>query len=168
MEISEVSFDIKLSPEDLYRFNMYQNYTSLNGIVSILIGIISFVMAGIAWDSNSVQYMFLYIIVGIIILLYIPVTLWGRAKRTIKTNKVLAGTLHYTLTQKAVRVMQEDQEGELPWDQIYKMVCTGRQVLIYSSRINAYIIPKEQLGEKFDDVVGFARKQLPPYRFKAK
>lgn len=168
MELSEVSFDIKLSPEDLYRFNMYQNYTSANGIVSILVGLISFVMAGIAWNSRSFQYMLLYILVGILILFYIPVTLWGRAKHTIKTNEVLAGTLHYTLTQEAVCVTQKDQTGELPWDQIYKMVCTGRQVLIYSNRINAYIIPKEQLGTKFDDVVRIARKQLPPYRFKVK
>lgn len=164
----EVSFDVKLRPEDLFRFNMYQTYTGMHGIVSILIAVTVFVMAGITGKNGSIAYMLLYILVGIIILFYIPLTLWGRAKRTLKTNEVLADTLHFTLTEKAVCVSQKDQTGELPWDQIYKMVSNSRQVLIYSSRINAYIIPREQLGEAYGDVAKLANQQLPAYRVKMK
>ena len=34
------------------------------------------------------------------------VALWFRAKETLKTNKVLAGTLHYEITEKNIHVSQ--------------------------------------------------------------
>ena len=42
----EVSFDVQLQPKDLFRFNMYQTYTGMQGILSIVLGILGFVMAG--------------------------------------------------------------------------------------------------------------------------
>lgn len=40
------AFDIKLEAKDLFRFNMYQTYTGLQGWISIILGILAFVMAG--------------------------------------------------------------------------------------------------------------------------
>ena len=94
----KASFDVTLSPKDLYRFNMYQTYTGFQGWSSIALGILGFVMAGISFQNGKTSYTLLYIAVGFLFLLYIPVTLWFRAKETLKTNKVLAGTLHYEIT----------------------------------------------------------------------
>ena len=41
----KASFDVTLSPKDLYRFNMYQTYTGFQGWSSIALGILGFVMA---------------------------------------------------------------------------------------------------------------------------
>ena len=41
----KASFDVTLSPKDLYRFNMYQTYTGLQGWSSIVLGILGFVKA---------------------------------------------------------------------------------------------------------------------------
>ena len=93
----KASFDVTLSPKDLYRFNMYQTYTGFQGWSSIALGILGFVMAGISFQNGKTSYTLLYIAVGFLFLLYIPVALWFRAKETLKTNKVLAGTLHYEI-----------------------------------------------------------------------
>lgn len=53
-----------------------------------------------------------------------------------------------------------------PWDQIYKMVATKSNVLVYSTRINAYIIPREQLGEQYKDLAKIANEKLPKHRVK--
>lgn len=34
-----VKFNVKLSSEDMYRFNMYHAYTSMQGILSLVMGI---------------------------------------------------------------------------------------------------------------------------------
>ena len=99
----KASFDVTLSPKDLYRFNMYQTYTGFQGWSSIALGILGFVMAGISFQNGKTSYTLLYIAVGFLFLLYIPVALWFRAKETLKTNKVLAVTLHYEITEKNIQ-----------------------------------------------------------------
>ena len=52
----KASFDVTLSPKDLYRFNMYQTYTGFQGWSSIALGILGFVMAGTGNNSfNSLS-----------------------------------------------------------------------------------------------------------------
>ena len=161
-----VSFDVKLQATDLFRFNIYQTYSSLHGWISIILAILAWVMAGVTFGQAEVMYTILYIACGLLFLFYVPVSLWLRAKATLKTNEVLANTLHYEVTEERIRVTQGEQDGELPWDMIYKMVSNKHQILIYSNRINAYIIPREQLGENYEGLREIAEKKLEKYRVK--
>ena len=68
-------------------------------------------MAGISFQNGKTSYTLLYIAVGFLFLLYIPVALWFRAKETLKTNKVLAGTLHYEITEKKFMYPREKKLG---------------------------------------------------------
>lgn len=160
-----VSFDIKLQPKDLFRFNIYQSYRGTQGILSILLAIVVLVIAISCFGQDRISYGILYLVVSVLLLLYIPVTLWMRAKHTIRTNQVLSGVLHYEVSEACIRVTQGEEAGELPWEHIYKMVSTKHQVLIYSNRINAYIIPREQLGSQYDTLKELAKNQLESYRF---
>ena len=80
------AFDIKLEAKELFRFNMYQTYTGLQGWISIILGILAFVMAGITFGHAETMYTILYIGVGILFLVYVPGSLWMRANATIKTE----------------------------------------------------------------------------------
>lgn len=162
------SFDVKLQPQDLYRFNMYQTYTSLQGIVSIVLGILGFVMSGTSFKNGSMAYGCLYIAVGFLFLLYIPVALWVRAKTTLKTNPVLSNVLHYEVSEKQIHVSQGKETGDLDWDWVYKIIADKNQILIYTSRKNAYIIPREQIGEQYEVFQKIAQSRLEKYKLKMK
>ena len=95
-------------------------------------------------------YTALYIVFGIVFLVYPPVSLYLRSKRTLAMSEVLRGTLHYEVDEEGLHVSQKEESALLPWEQIYKMVATKHNVLVYSSRINAYVIPRAQLGESYD------------------
>lgn len=161
-----VEFDVQLEPKDLYRFNLYQTYTGSQGIISILIAILAGVMTAVSISDGSYNYAFLYGVFFVLFLGYIPVTLWTRAKLSLKTNAVLAGTLHYEVSEEVIRVTQGEESGELPWKQIYKMIATKHNVLIYSGRKNAYIIPRTQLGDKYGELSALAKSQLESFRVK--
>jgi hypothetical protein len=164
----EVSFDVKLTPKDLFRFNIYQTYTSSQGPVSILIAILVFVMAGVSFRNGETGYGLLYLVVGVVFLVYIPVTLWTRAKQTLKKNAVLAGTLHYHISEQGIAVAQDGDSGVLEWKQVYKMVSNKTHILIYSNRVNAYIVPREQLGGQYDTLKAIAEKMLEKHRIRMK
>lgn len=164
----KIEFDIQISEKDLYEFNLYQAYTGINGWITIIIAIFAFVAAFIYGSNGEIQYVALYAMLGLISILYLPVSLKTRVKATMKTNTVLAGVLHYEVSSDGIVVSQGDEKGELPWKQVYKMVSNNKRVLIYSGRKNAYIIPMEQLGDKYMLLSDMAGKNLPEYRIKLK
>ena len=108
----------------------------------------------------------MYVAFSVIILLYIPISLRGRVKLTLKNNEVLAGVLHYHFTEKEIKVTSGEDSGELPWKQIYKMIDTKHNVLIYSGRRNAYVLPKDQIGDNYETLKAIAKKVLEPHRVK--
>lgn len=161
-------FDIQLTAKDLFRFNMRNAYTTLQGPISIIIAIL-FVISGVVSAMNGkYQYTVLYIAVAFVFLLYIPITLNSRAKKTFRKNEVLSGVLHYVISEEAIEVHSGEEKGTLPWDMIFKMVANKNYLLIYSNRINAYIIPREQLKGHYDAVKALAIQKLPKYRVKMK
>jgi hypothetical protein len=69
----------------------------------------------------------------------------------------------------ALSFMEGDMaEGEnhafLPYNQIYKAVLTKQGLYIYSSRVNAYIIPRRDIEGCVEDVCGILRKKLQSYQ----
>ena len=166
-----LEFDIKLKPRDMFLFNMYQTYTSFNGWFSIVFGAALLVSAGYAFVvygeagySNAI----LYAAAGVFLLAYMPLTLWMRAGRSINASPVLSSVLHYHVDADGFTVTQGEASGVLAWKQIYKMVATKSNVLVYSNRMNAYVIPREQLGEQYVPLAKLATYKLPKFRVRMK
>ena len=110
----------------------------------------------------------LYIIVGIIVMVYVPLSLKGRVKTVIRTNKVFSEPLHFEIDEKVIKVSQGEETAELPWNQVYKVTGNKKRILIFSNRRNAYILPEEQLGEEFSKVKEIATEVVEKYRLKIK
>lgn len=163
-----IEFDITLTPKDMYRFNMYQTYTGFQGWFSVIISVFLFVVAGLTFGEVTGTRTLLYVLLGILFLIYMPVTLYLRSKHNIAVSEVLKHPLHFSVGEKGFTVSQKEESAELPWEQIYKMVGTKSNVLVYSSRINAYIIPRAQLGDKYADLAELGKEKLPKYRIKMK
>ena len=163
-----LEFDVKLEPKDMYRFNMYQTYSGFSGVSSILFAIALFGLAIYTYGEVSLPNTIMYVGVGIMMLVYMPSTLWLRAKQSIKASPVLSNTLHYMVDADGFTVTQGEASGVLAWKQIYKMVSTKHLVLVYSTRINAYVIPRRQLDEQYLPLAKLAREKLPKYRCRMK
>ena len=163
-----LEFDIKLESKDMFRFNMYQTYSGFSGLSSIVFAIIMFGLTVYTYGEIPTVNTVMYIGIGILLLVYIPITLWLRAKQTLKASPVLSSILHYAVDEDGFTVTQGEASGVLAWKQIYKMVATKHLVLVYSNRINAYVIPKKQLGEQYVTLAKLAREKLPKYRFRMK
>lgn len=164
----KTEFDIKLTEKDLYSFNIYQTYHGIHGIFSILIAALVFVMAGVSAKNGEIGYTILYIAIGILLLVYVPASLKLRVKQTMKTNKVISGVLHYEVTEEFVKVTSGEESGELPWNLVYQILERKDSIFIYSNRVNAYILPKNQMEDNGAAFMEIARKSLDSYRVKSK
>ena len=163
-----IEFDITLSSKDMYRFNMYQTYSGFHGWFSVIVSILIFVVAGTTTETVGPTYTLLYVAFGVIFLLYLPVSLFLRSKHSLAVSEALRKPLHYAVGEDGFTVSQDGQSAQLPWDQIYRMVATKSNVLVYSSRIHAYVIPREQLDAQYEPLAKLAGEHLEKFRIKMK
>lgn len=159
-------FEVKLTDKDMYRFNLYHAYHGFQGIIATLVGVWVLIMAAITFGKVSVMYTILYLVFGVVFLVYVPVSLYLRSKRQIQASAVLKQALRYRVDDDGIHVFQGEETADLQWKQIYKIVATKSNLLIYSSRVNAYVIPREAVGDQYETVVGLAVNHLEGYRLK--
>ena len=161
-----VEFDVTITDKDMYRFNLYHAYHGVQGILATMVGIWVLIMAGLTFGKVEIFYTIMYVVFGIVFLVYVPGNLYLRSKRQILTSATLKNALHYKIDDAGVHVSQGEQTADLEWKQIYKMVSNKNQLLIYSSRVNAYVIPKEAIKEEYQLIVGLAVNHLDGFRLK--
>lgn len=165
-----IKFDIKLTEKDMYRFNLYHAFTSLRGYLPLLlgaalIGIVQFSGKFHGWTEKLP-----YTALGIVLLFYMPISLYFSSKRQIALSETLRETLHFSVSEKGitVSVSSSEEKAELPWQYIYKIISTKHNILIYSNRVNAYVIPKSQVQEQMTVLFDLFQKHCEAYRLHLK
>ncbi|KAI4452112.1 hypothetical protein C823_006681 [Eubacterium plexicaudatum ASF492] len=84
----KTEFDVRLRTVDMYRYNLYHTYTTASGYLAILIAVIALAAAVRKWGEVSVSNSVMYVMVGIILLVYTPLTLYLRSKQQVQESPV--------------------------------------------------------------------------------
>ena len=165
----KVVLDIKLDAKDLFRFNMQQAYRGMQGILSIILPILVFAYAVTSYGEVSIGSTLVYVGLGIVFLVYVPVSLWLRVNKIVKDeNNALSKVLHYEFEEEVIRVSVGEESVEFKWENIFQMKTSGPLLLVYTNRINAYVLPLEQVGDRYEELSKLAHEKLEKYRIKMK
>lgn len=155
----EVSFDVKITPGVLYDYLLYHTYTGTTGLLGTIAGallVVAYFMAG----------NILYLIFGVVVLAYLPWTLFIRSKKQYLANPAFKETLHYTLNEEGMTVSQKDTSEQIAWENLCKAVSTPRSIVLYTSPVNASIFPKKDLGEQKAALIEVISTHMPPKKVK--
>lgn len=155
----EVSFDVKITPGVLYDYLLYHTYTGTTGLLGTIAGallVVAYFMAG----------GLLYLIFGIVVLAYLPWTLFIRSKKQYLANPAFKESLHYTFNEEGMTVSQKDTSEQIAWKNLYKAVSTPKSIVLYTSPVNASIFPKKDLGEHKAALIEVISTHMPPKKVK--
>ena len=155
----EVEFDVQMSSGILYDYMLHHTFSSFAGIIGSAVGAL-FIVA--AYMNRQI----LFLIAGVVILVYQPWTLFLRSKQQMLNNPAFKKPLHYTLTEEGIEVSQDDEVQSQKWEDMYKAVSTGNSIVVYTSRINACIFPKKDLGENKYKVIEMISTHMPAGKVK--
>lgn len=158
-ELIMVELDVKITSGDLYDFLLRHSYNSVSGLLGAVIGALG-VIVGI-----SRQY-WIYLILGVVILLYLPWTLYIKSKQQAVNNPVFKEPLHYVLDENGITISQGDSSTCQKWEDCLKAVSTGRSIIVYTAKNNATIFPKSQMQDKTTDVIEMISTHMPPTKVK--
>ena len=165
----KVTLDIKLEAKDLFKFNIMQAYRGMQGALSIILPILVFAYAVTSYGTVSIGSTLVYIGLGIMFLVYVPVSLWLRVNKIVKDeNNALSKSIHYEFEEEIIRVSVGEESVEFKWENIFQMKTSGNLLLLYTNRINAYIFPLAQVGDDYEALSKMAHSKLEKYRIKMK
>lgn len=155
----ELEFDVKMTPAAMYDYLLHHTYSGMSGIVGALAGAFCIMV----FLANRYP---IYLIVGIVILAYLPMSLFLKANQQVQGTPAFKKPLHYKLTEEGICVSQDGTEEMQSWDACFKAVSTRNSIILYTSRTTASIFPKKDLGEKKEAVVQIISTHMPPSKVK--
>jgi len=154
-----VKVTVKIEAGDLYDYMLMHSYNSPAGILGSAFGAILILFAGM-----TTQWMFL--VLGLIMLLYLPWSLFLKSRQQALNNPAFQEPLQYTLDEEGLTVAQGEEEAKMAWEDMHKAVSTGRSIILYTSRVNATLFPKRQLGDQRTAVIEMISTHMPPAKVK--
>ena len=156
-----IELDVKIEAGDLYDYMLRHTYNSPAGVMGSAFGALLILLAVYTrrWA---------FIVLGAVLLLYLPWTLFIRSRKQILGNPSFQQPLHYVLDDTGITISQGEESIQYPWEELYKAVSTGRSVTVYTSPVNATIFPKKQMEDKKASVIEMISTHMPPNKVKIK
>lgn len=154
-----VELDVKIEANDLYDYMLRHSYNSASGILGSCFGAALVVFA-------VMERQWMYLVFGLVMLLYLPWTLFVRSRKQVLSNPSFGQPLHYLLDEQGLTISQGEESLQYLWEEMYKAVSTGRSIILYTSPVNATLFPKRQMEERKAAVIEMISTHMPPARVK--
>lgn len=157
----ELELDIKVTPKAMYDYLLHHTYTSMSGLLGTIVGVF-LIMA-------FVQTKFpIYLIAGLVVIFYLPYTLWIKANQQVQKTPAFKEPLHYKMTDEGIEVSQGENKESQSWESCYKAISTNSSIILYTSKTTASIFPKSDLGEKKYALIEMISTHMDPKKVKIK
>lgn len=157
----EVEFEVKMTSKVLYDYLLHHMYTSLTGIFGTMVGIL--LVANFILNHSMVS-----LILGLVIIAYLPWTLFLKSKQQMLNTPAFQKPLHYKMTDAGVEVSQGDEMQLQKWETMVKAISTRGSIILYTSKVNASIFPRKDLQELTPNVIEMLSTHMPPNKLKIK
>jgi hypothetical protein len=166
--MEEIKVEVKIKVGDLYNFFMYHTYSRASGIFSAFFGLAMFGLLAYTYGDVTQSQSFLYFLFGLFFLVFNPMNFYARANKQIKTIPTFKEPINYTFNNAGISTIQDKEKATIKWNEVQKVVSTGRSLVIYVSKVRANILPKESIGDNYNALVVLIQKNLEPSKVKFK
>lgn len=146
-----VSFSIKVTANDMYRFLLRHYFSGFGGWFGVAFGIALFVLAAVTFHKVPTEYTILYVILGVFVLVYPFTGMRRRAKNQVASD-ALKDALLYEVTPETLTVSRGEERQEFAWKEIRKVIETKKLLIVYVNTVRAFIWSKEQIGEQLSEL----------------
>lgn len=138
---------VKMNFKALYSYIINTNYRSFSGVLGIMISVVSLAVLILRWSNLGTAQKTLFFLMGITFTVINPSMLAWKAFRQLKLSPSYRNTLDYTFMDDGILIEQGEISQKIGWDMVCRMMLTGSMLAIYTSRMHAFVIPVEALGD---------------------
>lgn len=161
-----VKFSVKMTDKYMYDFMLYHNYSHISGLLGAVVGVLGLGMAINYLMAGDTQGAVPGMIVALLFLVVTPTTTKSRAKMQVQTSPMFREPLEYEFTEEGITVRQNESEATNKWEDFMKAVSTQKSVILYITRVRALILPKECMGDQYEEAIKMIHTHMPPSKVK--
>ncbi|NCD03323.1 MAG: YcxB family protein [Clostridia bacterium] len=163
----QASFDIKTGAKEIFSFLMEYSYTTPSGLVGLAISIGAGIWLITHIGSMGRNDLAFFLIIFSLYTVVNPVMLWFKAKKQAASSGYFSKPLHYELSEKGIMIRADKKQTRLKWPAVVKVKEYGNLIVVYMSKVNAFIWSKEQMGDS-DEVKRIISSHVDGKRLKFK
>ena len=156
-----IKFDVKMTKKAMFDFMLYTSYTSLSGIIGVILGGVTLVLGIRQCMFENYSTAATFFLFAAIFLIGNPLHLRARASEQVMRSPMFQKPISYELTEEGVCISQDDQSVLNEWGDFRKAVSTGQSVILYVTKVRALIFPRESLGEQYAAAVQMISTHMP-------
>ncbi len=157
----EIEADVKLDARSLNRFLIYHNYMRVSGIIGLVLSLAAIVALCLKWGIWTTTQRCLLVVLALLFTVLQPLMLVSKGKKQLAMEEFQI-PFHYCFHDGGVTISQKDQSQSFAWEEIRKTVFRRDALYVYMSTVSAFVIPREQCGGRFDELVRLIKDRTRP------
>jgi len=154
----DLEFDVKITTGALYDFKLQHTYKKPITILATVLGFFCIYLFFAREDTTRI----LFLILGVAFIVYEPLTAIYRSYIQAKLMPSFQEPLHYRFCEEGIEVSQNGECQMAKWEQCVKACNTRKSIIVYTSKVNAFILPRVDLGSQTEDVIAYIAKHVSP------
>lgn len=162
----KIKFKVQMTQQYMYDFMLQHIYRSFQGVISLLAGLAVLTVCIATLGKVDTVYSVCYAFFALFFWVYLPLSLWWKAKHRILSNPMYSRPLEYEIDQRGIRTSQGKESSFVEWKQVHKVINSKLSVIVYVSKANACVLPKAAVGGKYDRLLEIMEKNVPQKKYK--
>lgn len=166
--MEQIKLTVKMETANMYDFLLHHSYASVGGIFGVIISGVAFLYLILNFNGLSDGQRVLLILGSLLFTVINPILLYTKAAKQVKLVPMFKEELEYVLSEDGVLVRQKEEELSTPWNEIQRVVETKKNIIIYVTRVRAFVLPKNAIGKQYNDVTCLIKTVLDKKNYKLK
>ena len=163
----EIKVRVNMKTNNMYDFLFHHTYSNASGIVGVLLSLVALVYLLLNLGNLSNAKIILLILGALLFTVINPGMLYVKAAQQVKLSPMFKDTLCYILNQEGITVEQAEQQLVIKWEEVQKVIETKQNIIIYVSKVSAFILPKDAF-EEYGKAVQFISENVDKKKCKWK
>ncbi|MDF2589887.1 MAG: hypothetical protein K0S41_3728 [Anaerocolumna sp.] len=149
---NEVNVSVIIKTSDMYDFLLHHAYRGFSGMIGIFLSFGAIVLLITGYGGDSQMQKALLLVIALLFTVINPIQLYMKAAKQVKLTPGFKLPLDYKLNNSGIQVSQGGEAYEKPWEEVRKVIETGKSIIIYMSNVGAYLLPKSSLVDHYEEV----------------
>lgn len=158
-------FHIRMTARDLWGFSMYHSNKGYLGIFNLLFTLAALWLLVTRWGEFDIPYRLLLLVCALMFTVWQPFLLYLKARKQAR-GAAVKEPVDITCSEEGMVIEQNGQRQEVSWQQVASVRRMKGQLIIYMSRIHAYLLPDRVVGEQREELWNLIREAVPKERRK--
>ncbi|MGO5052577.1 YcxB family protein [Lachnospiraceae bacterium LCP25S3_G4] len=157
-----IKLQVKMTTKAMFDFMLYHTYHHFSGLFGSVFGVVTLILGVRSWRMEDYSSGLILFMFAFLFLIFTPFTLRSKAKKQVEKTPMFQEEIHYEFNEDGIITSQGDAKTSVAWKELVKAVSTNHSIIIYITRVRAFIFPKEALGEEYPAVVEMISTHMPP------